>query len=247
MLAMASTPRSLVPTIRSHMKPNKCFTERTIVCTHLSIFPSRTALLLIVHPLRIDYCADLYYFRFLFIHTIADFSIDTGTFYACRDIHVHSDYSKLPPLSSALPFIRRAHIRFRLYHWLYDQFMSFPRTPDTIIFRANINHISKLLAKARCLQSLKIIWTETAKHPLLGLDIGPEAGMTNFWRSHIDKIVQPLATIQRSCTVRKSDVVVRYMQSTGPFGRPSGHAVDMEDAFSSSIDGLIAMRASSAR
>ncbi|KAK0517323.1 hypothetical protein JMJ35_000478 [Cladonia borealis] len=169
------------------------------------------------------------------------------TFYACRDIQVHSDYSKLAPLCSALPFIRRAHIRFRLYHWLYDQFMSFPKYPDTVTFRANINQISKLLAKARCLQSLKLIWTETAKHPVLALDIGPEAGMTNFWRSHIDKIVQPLTTIQRSCTVRKSDVVVRYMQSTGPFGRPSGHAIDMENAFSSSIDGLIAMRASSAR
>ena len=226
------------------MKPNKCSTERTIVRTHLRIFPSRTAVLLIVH---LNLIAVLCYFWFLFIHNIADFSINPGTFYACRDIQVHSDYSKLAPLCSALPFIRRAHIRFRLYHWLYDQFMSFPKYPDTVTFRANINQISKLLTKARCLQSLKLIWTETAKHPVLALDIGPEAGMTNFWRSHIDKIVQPLTTIQRSCTVRKSDVVVRYMQSTGPFGQPSGHAIDMENAFSSSIDGLIAMWASSAR
>ena len=229
------------------MKPNKCSTERTIVCSHLNIFPSWTVLLLIVHPISVDYCADLNYSRFLFIHNIADFSINPGTFYACRDILVHSDYSKLPPLSSALPFIRRAHIRFRLYHWLYDQFMSVSKTPDTITFRANINHISKLLAKARCLQSLKLIWTETAKHPVLSLDIVSEAGLTNFWRSHIDKIVQPLTTIQRSCTVRKGDVVVRYMQSTGSFGRNSGHAVNMENAFSSSIGRLIAMRASSAR
>ena len=130
---------------------------------------------------------------------------------------------------------------------MHDQFMSFSKTPDTITFRENINQISKLLAKARCLQSLKLIWTETAKHPVLSLDIVSEAGITNFWRSHIDKIVQPLTTIQRSCTVKKGDVVVRYMQSTGPFGRNSDHAVNMENAFSSSIDGLIAMRASSAR
>lgn len=124
--------------------------------------------------------------------------------------------------------------------------MSFPKPPAATTFRANINQISKLLVKAPCLQSLKLIWTETANHPVLAHS-GPEYRMTNFYKSHIDKIVQPLITIPASCTVRKSDVMVRYMQSPGPFGRPSGHDTDMENAFSSSIDELIATRASSAR
>lgn len=228
------------------MKPSKCSTERMIVRTHMSIFHSRTAVLLVVHLNRIAFCADLFYFWFLFIHNFADFSINPGTFYACKGIQVHSDWSKLAPLCSALPFIRRAHIRFRLHQWLYTQFMSFPRNLGTATFRANVNHISKLLAKARCLQSLKLIWTETAKIPVLAQGIGPEPGMIKFWRSHIDTIVQPLSTIQRSCTVIKSDVMVRQLESTSHLWF-SGRAIDMEHAFSSSIDELIATRASSAR
>ena len=125
--------------------------------------------------------------------------------------------------------------------------MSFPKTPAATTFRANINQISKLLVKAPCLQSLKLIWTETTNHPLALPYYEPDFRMTNFYKSHIDKIVQPLITIPASCTVRKSDVMVRYMHSLGPFGRPSGHDTDMENAFSSSIDELIATRASSAR
>ena len=229
------------------MKPSKCSTERTIVRARLSVFPSRTAVLLIENLNCIAYCADLCYYWLLFTQSIADFSINAGTFYACKDIRVRSDWFEVAPLCSALPFIRKAHIRFRLYQWLHAQFMSYPKHPDADILKANINQISKVLAKARCLQSLKLIWTETTHHPFFAQDSVSELTMTNFWKSDIDKIVQPLTTIQPSCTVRKSDVVVRYMQSTGIFRHPSGHATDMENAFSSSIDELIATRASSAR
>ena len=208
---------------------------------------SRAAVLLRGLPDRIAYCADLCCFRLPFTRKIADFLINAGTFYACRDIRIHSDWFKVTPLCSALPFIRRAHIRFRLFHWLYAQFASFPKAPDAVTLRANINQISKVLAKAPCLQTLKLIWTETAKHPLAAREGDPVLGMTSFWKSHIDKIVQPLTTIQPSCTITKSNIMVRYMQTTGVYGRPSGHAVGLENAFSSSIDEILATRASSAR
>ncbi len=159
----------------------------------------------------------------------------------------NSDWSKLAPLCSALPFIRRAHIRFGMYHWLFAQFMSYPRSVDAVTMEANIYYISKLLVKARCLQSLKLHWTETTNHWLLSSDDGPGSMMTKFWKSHIDNIVQPLTIIQPSCTVRKGDVVVIYMHSKDFFDRTSDHATDMENAFSSTIDELIATRASSAR
>lgn len=231
------------------MKPSKCSTERTIVRTHMSVFPSRTAVLLIEHPNRIAHCPDLGRFRLLFIQHIADFSFNAGTFYACRNIRVQSDWFKLLPLRSALPFIRRAHIRFRLYHWLYAQLMPHPNHHlQAVTLKANISQISKVLAGARCLQSLNLNWTETVYQLLnTNQDSDSDSRMANYWKSHIDKIVQPLTTIQPSCTVRKSDVVVIYMHPRGAFGRPSGHATDMENAFSSTIDQLIAARASSTR
>ena len=162
-------------------------------------------------------------------------------------IQVHSDWFRLAPLCSALPFIRRAHIRFRLYHWLQGQFMSDPNLPTLTTFRANINQISILLAKARCLQSLKLIWTETATPPLCIQSGYPQPVRSNVWKSHIDMIVQPLTTIQPSCTVIKGDIVVRNVQPLMAYLPLSGHPTDMENAFSSAIDKLLATRASSAQ
>lgn len=125
--------------------------------------------------------------------------------------------------------------------------MSHPNLPNLTTLRANINQISKLLAKARCLQTLKLIWTETAAPPICIQD-----GYTqrNVWKSDIDMVVQPLTTIQPSCTILKGDVVVRNMQPLmqpliAYFPPSSGHATDMENAFSSAIDKLVATRASS--
>ena len=129
--------------------------------------------------------------------------------------------------------------------------MSHPNLPNLSTLRANISQISKVLAKARCLQSLKLIWTETATPPLCIQGGYPQPMMSNVWKSHIDMVVQPLTTIQPSCTVMKGDIVVRNMQ---PLMQPliaylplSGHPTDMENAFSSAIDKLLATRASSAQ
>ena len=125
--------------------------------------------------------------------------------------------------------------------------MSDPNLPTLTTFRANINQISILLAKARCLQSLKLIWTETATPPLCIQSGYPQPVMSNVWKSHIDMIVQPLTTIQPSCTVIKGDIVVRNVQPLMAYLPLSGHPTDMENAFSSAIDKLLATRASSAQ
>lgn len=163
------------------------------------------------------------------------------------NIQVHSDWFKLVPLCSALPFIRRAHIRFRLYHWLDGQYMAPPNLPNVTTLEANINQISKLLAKARCLQSLKLIWTETAAPPLSIRGSHHLWARKDFWEYYIDTIIQPLGTIPPSCTVMKGDVIVRYMKPKTAFWSPDCHLVDMENAFSAAIDKLVATRVSSAR
>ena len=166
-------------------------------------------------------------------------------------IEVHSDWFRLAPLCSALPFIRRAHIRFRLYHWLHGQFTSHPNLHNLTALKAKIDHISKLLAKARCLQSLKLIWTETAIHPLCIQGACCQPVMRNVWKSYIDMVLQPLTTIQPSCTVIKGDIVVRnmqlLMQPRITYLSLSSHPTDMENAFSSAIDKLLVTRASSAQ
>ena len=245
---MASTPRSLAPTVKSHMKPSKCFTERTIVRTHMSVFPAQTAVLLGKHAHDTFPSANLFHHWLLLVQNIADFSINAGTFYACVSIQVHSEWFKLAPLCSALPFIRRAHIRFRLYHLLQGQYICHPSTPSLTTLRANIHHISKLLAKASCLQSLKLIWTETATPQTYIHSWYDRPLRSNIWKLNINTVIQPVTTIQPSCTVIKGDVVVRNMQPPNirpliadppPFVRPT----DMENAFSSAIDELIATRA----
>ena len=240
---MAFTPRSLVPTVKSHMKPSKCFTERTIVRTHRIVFSSETAVLFIEHAHHTFLSANLCHHWLLLVQDIADFSIDAGTFYACVSIHVHADWSKLAPLRSALPFIRRAHIRFRLYHLLHGQFMSRPDPPSLTTLRANIIQISKMLAKARCLQSLKLVWTETITPPACKQNWYSRHPMSNVSKSNIDMVTQPLTTIQPSCTVIKGDVVVRNMEQVIDDLPPFAHPTDMEKAFSSAIDELIATRA----
>ena len=166
------------------------------------------------------------------------------------NIPVHSDWFKLAPLCSALPFIRRAHIRFRLYQMLDLQYMLYlspPNHPNLATLEANISQISKLLAKARCLQSLKLIWTETAATPLSIQGSHHLWARKDFWEYYIDTVIQPLSTIPPSCTIMKGDVVVRYMKpKTAPWS-PARHLVDMENAFSAAIDKLVATRVSSAR
>ena len=195
-------------------------------------------------------CANLCHHWLLLVQNITDFSTNAGAFYACMNIPVHSDWFKLAPLCSALPFIRRAHIRFRLYQMLDLQYMSYlspPNHPNLATLDANISQISKLLAKARCLQSLKLIWTETAATPLSIQGSHHLWARKDFWEYYIDTVVQPLSTIPPSCTIMKGDVVVRYMKpKTAPWS-PARHLVDMENAFSAAIDKLVATRVSSAR
>lgn len=124
--------------------------------------------------------------------------------------------------------------------------MSHPNLPSLTTLRANIYQISKVLAKARCLQSLKLIWTETATPPPCIQDGYPQPVMSNVWKSNIVMALQPLTTIQPSCTVIKGDIVVRNVQPPMAYLPLSGHPTDMENAFSSAIDKLLAARASDA-
>ena len=252
MLAMASTPRSLAPTVKSRMKPNKCFTGRTTVRLrfHMKVFASETAVLFIEYaPRHFSVCQ----FMPTLVHlvpNIADFSTKPGAFYACMNIPVHSDWFKLPPLCSALPFIRRAHIRFRLYQMLDSQYMSYlspPNHPNLPTLDANISQISKMLTKAHCLQSLKLIWTETVATPLsIQASYHPRA-CKDFWENYIDMVIQPLSTIPPSCTIMRGDVIVRYVKPKTASWSSALHLIDMEDAFAAAIDKLVATRVSSSR
>ena len=145
------------------------------------------------------------------VDVITNLKCSSGTFYASPVIAFKSTYFQFAPLSSALPFIRRVNIRFSMLMWLYGVSIGFPRTQDPTIFLTNINQISKTLARAPCLQSLKLVWTETTNFQL---ETGDDSWKTaNCYQPKIDDILQPLKTIKPSCAILKSDVMVKCWDS----------------------------------
>ena len=81
------------------------------------------------------------------------------TLYAGEGFDIRSVAFKLPPLSSAMPYIRKVFIRMRMFNWLYIRTLgigySLGSPPD-------FSEIALVLRSAPSLQSVQIAWTETA-------------------------------------------------------------------------------------
>lgn len=168
------------------------------------------------------------------------------TLFVTPDIHFKLEYFKLAPLSSALPFIRRVQVRFRMFDYLFlsSNFGSVTNAKNMAQLREKLNQISKTLAKARSLQTFSLIWTETA-------EMWRPYGIYSDWewtsdtgeivraiQGHIEKILQPLCTLKPSCTIQKSEQIVKFGSNV--------RSTAMEKAFSNAVDALKAGRVSSA-
>jgi len=138
------------------------------------------------------------------------------------------------PLASGLPLIRRVHIRFRLFECL---FLHLCRESPCFIecHRADLNAVCVILALARSLRSVKLVWTETAAIPAAysstQLTLPDEY---EKMQGLIAKALQPLAMFQHPCPIQRSLVIARL--------RMGSRARVMELAFCNAVDSLIAFR-----
>ena len=168
------------------------------------------------------------------------------TLFVTPEIHFKMKYFKLAPLSSALPFIRRVQVRFRMFDCLYlpSSLGLVLKDNNMVQLREKLNQISKTLAKARSLQTFSLIWTETAGtwRPY-GIYSDREwtsdtGELVRAMQGHIEKILQPLCTLKPSCTIQKSEQIVKFGSNV--------RSTAMEKAFSNAVDTLKAGRVSSA-
>ena len=130
------------------------------------------------------------------------------------------------------------------YLFLSSSFGSVTNAKNMVQLREKLNQISKTLAKARSLQTFSLIWTETAK-------LCRPYGIYSDWewtsdtgeivrviQDHIEMMLQPLCTLKPSCTVQKSEQIVKFGSNV--------RSTAMEKAFSNAVDALKAGRVSSA-
>ncbi|KAL2039409.1 hypothetical protein N7G274_007681 [Stereocaulon virgatum] len=182
------------------------------------------------------------------------------TFFVTPEIHLGDDYSKLPPLSSALPFMRRVHIRFRMFDCFYHSHSSerVCTTTDVSQLRAKISQVSRLLAEAHSLQSLSLVWTETTRKwdPFRNCNewewTSENKQIVRVIQGHIERILQPLGSLTPACTIQKSEQVVSLTTlndviSHNDNGFECGcwkyfRVTAMETAFSNAINSLVAGR-----
>lgn len=164
------------------------------------------------------------------------------TLFAGPDFYVSSVMFKLAPLSSALPYMRKVFIRFRLFHWLYNPYQrSHIASPEQ--YSENFNGICMVLQDAPSLQSVHVIWTETAAfwlYPILG-----ELADTE-WASSSGKlvdetswiiwdIIKPLKTLASAVRITRGEITVLLDRM--------GRSTAMETAFGNAVDTVIAHRA----
>ena len=164
------------------------------------------------------------------------------TLFVTPDIHFKLEYFKLAPLSSALPFIRRVQVRFRMLDCLIllYKFGLASDAKNVVQLREKLNQISKTLAKARSLHTCSLIWTETRPGSIYSdwERTSDNGEIVRAMQGHIENILQPLCTLKPSCTIQKSEQIVK-------FGR-NFRSTAMEKAFSNAVDALKAGRVSSA-
>ena len=168
------------------------------------------------------------------------------TFFVSLDIHFKWEYFRLAPLSTALPFMRRVQIRFRMFNELFlTSVLGYVSQEVCIVeLRAKVDQIDKILAKARSLQTIRPIWTETSA-------IWRPQGMYDDWewtsesgqlvrviQGIVENILQPLNTLKPSCTVQSSESIVKFGSQV--------RCTAMEKAFSNAVDALISGRSPSA-
>ena len=153
------------------------------------------------------------------------------TFFASQRVNFNSVIFQVEPMVLILPYIRRAHIRFSMFHWLFWESCGLYQTTFADVVKANVREICMILHRARSLRTVKIIWTETCT--ILPARRRTEPGSV---RRPIFEVLQPLIGLPRTSELQKSNVMVAYRDGT--------KATEMERDFSESVDEIIAIHRS---
>lgn len=153
------------------------------------------------------------------------------TFFVARGFHLSSILFQTRPMVLILPFIRKAHIRFGMFHWLFWESRGLTSYTSRSTIKVNVKEIYKVLLTAPALRTVKIIWTETGTaYP------GSMQMQTDSVRGLIADVLRPLATLPTTIELQKSNIMVAY--------RDGAKATDMELDFSEAVDEVIGLHRS---
>lgn len=145
-------------------------------------------------------------------------------------------------LTMTLPmaFIRKAHIRFAMFEWIFLQIHYFnfgilcPSYARALI--ACVDMICHTLTDAPALRVVKLIWTETAAlrwsfWANMTPDPCPASKLFRHVRGLIAEVLRPLVALQPTCDLERSHTVVSYMDGV--------RATAMETAFAECVDEVV--------
>lgn len=153
------------------------------------------------------------------------------TFFASQRIHFRSVLFKVEPMVLILPFIRKAHIRFGMFHWLFWESRGLTGCAHGDVIKTNVKEICLVLLTAPGLRTVKIIWTET-----FTTWSTPRLEELNSVRSLISEVLQPLVTLPTTSELQKSNLMVANMDGV--------KITKMELAFSECVDEVIGLHRS---
>lgn len=150
------------------------------------------------------------------------------TFFASHRKHFCSDIFRIQPMALILPFVKRAHIRFAMFHWLLWASHGL-MSKDGEMIQNNVKEICLVLLTAPALRTVKIIWTETCytcpmRTPLI-------LNSVNSVHSLISDILRPLRTLPTTSELQKSNIRV--------VDRNGVKLTKMEHDFSECVDEVI--------
>ena len=153
------------------------------------------------------------------------------TFFVAQGFHFSSTLFQTQPMVLILPFIRKAHIRFGIFHWLFWESRGLTGYTYGDTIRTNVKEICRVLLTAPALRTVKIIWTETgtAYPKLMHMEMDSVRGL-------IADVLRPLATLPTTSELQKSNIMVAY--------RDGAKATDMELDFSEAVDEVIGLHRS---
>ena len=149
------------------------------------------------------------------------------TFFASQRKPFSSMLFQREPMVLILPFIRRAHIRFGMFHWLYCEPHGRTWSAYTEFTKTSVNEIRRVLLAAPTLRTVKIIWTETINTR--------QTELTDV-RSLISEVLRPLIALPTTSDLQKSNIMVAWKNGM--------RATEIEVDFSECIDEVIALHRS---
>ena len=154
------------------------------------------------------------------------------TFFVSQRIRFYALIFQMEPMVQILPYIRKAHIRFGMFHWILWESCGLTDPGTGSIVKKSLSEICLVLLAAPALRTVKIIWTETYptwKPTLRQIEVHRMQGL-------ISEILQPLARLPITSDLQKSNIMVAY--------RNGVRAAEMELDFSESVDEVIALHRS---